>query len=200
VTKWNNSDPSVRTVSYEGRVLNTGSRERKYMSDVYAIEYYAVVWDDKTQAPMSIPVSSNFELVRENGTAVVDADEATLAAYRAWQAEKQAAEEKLLRELLRERTVKGLIQQHNKADIGKKVVVLRGRKVPKGTVGIVFWLRDGRAGVRTSDRKEGRNWADVVWVDVDYLGNIDGFNLRDHMDPSEPHFQEMEAYAQSLIS
>jgi len=52
--------------------------------------------------------------------------------------------------------------------VGKTVQVVRGRKIPQGTRGIVFYQKEGRwgtqLGIRTSDRKEGRNWADAVWV------------------------------------
>lgn len=167
------------------------------MSDIYATEYYAIVWDEKEQAPVDIPFSSSFELVTECGTAEVDADEATLAAYRAWEAAKAEAREKQGRE----RLVQRLISKHSSAALGTEVIVLKGRKVPKGTIGTVFWLKNGRAGVRTSDRKDARGrWVDVVWVDADYLGNTEKFNLSDHWDPSDPHFQEMDAYAQSLLS
>ena len=67
---------------------------------------------------------------------------------------------------------KALVDAHNRVEHGKVMQVVRGRKVPKGTEGRVFWMRDGRVGLALSDRKDARGYhADVVWVDAGYLVN-----------------------------
>lgn len=48
---------------------------------------------------------------------------------------------------------KGLDRDPRRGDI---VEVFKGRKVPKGTVGEVFWVGDGRWGLRVGIREEGR--------------------------------------------
>jgi hypothetical protein len=54
--------------------------------------------------------------------------------------------------------------------------VVRGRKVPKGTVGRVFWLRDGRVGLAlTEQRDDNGKLKDVAWVNADYLENAEDF-------------------------
>jgi hypothetical protein len=52
---------------------------------------------------------------------------------------------------------------------GRKVIVVRGRKVAKGTTGIVMWYGDSkfgyRVGIATSDSRDSRGfYADVVWT------------------------------------
>lgn len=48
---------------------------------------------------------------------------------------------------------KGTDRDPQRGDI---VEVFKGRKVPKGTVGEVFWIGDGRWGTRVGIREEGR--------------------------------------------
>lgn len=57
---------------------------------------------------------------------------------------------------------------------GDSVRVVAGRKVPKGTTGVIFWQGENQwgksVGIRTSDRKDTRGrWADVHFVKPSYL-------------------------------
>jgi hypothetical protein len=66
--------------------------------------------------------------------------------------------------------------EHNRPVSGKRMIVFKGRKVPLGTTGLVFWVRDGRVGLRTSDRKDNSGkWADIVWVNESNLKNVEPF-------------------------
>lgn len=61
---------------------------------------------------------------------------------------------------------------------GKLVRVVRGRKVPKGIQGVLFYMKETaygmNCGLRTSDRKDARGrWQDAVWVDLRNLCVVD---------------------------
>lgn len=45
---------------------------------------------------------------------------------------------------------------------GQSVLVKSGRKVPKGTTGVVFWVQDERVGFKDSDDN-------VFWIDIKHL-------------------------------
>lgn len=116
------------TVTYEGAVLSTGERNGYDDSD-----FYADVWDEASGSIKRIDYATTRGWTYLNGAAVDATPEViekanAYARARALDALKAAAAEDA-------RTVAK----------GKRVKVVKGRKVPKGTEGTVFWMGKGRA-------------------------------------------------------
>jgi len=139
------------------------------MSDVYVMASYAtVVEDDGTYK--NVLYNYNFELDTRNGVAIVDAPEDVIQA---WNTHKQV----LLTHRRRQEYDAALLRvqeeetrRKNRPEKGKVMRVARGRKVKIGTVGEVFFVRDGRVGLNVTGKKDAKGWAvDPVWVNADYL-------------------------------
>lgn len=115
-------------ISYEGKVLET--RERNGYDDS---DFYALVWDDDTNSVKSVDYATTRGWTYLNSASVDATDDvkAKAAAYysaRALEALKDKA-----------------AADARKPAVGKSVKVVKGRKVPKGTEGVVFWVGPGKA-------------------------------------------------------
>lgn len=130
-------------VEYEGLVLRTGLSGGSF-NDGYDYGIDALVWDPAKGAPRRVGYGSTMGM---SGTAEVDATPEVLALYEAYEA-REAEKLRISRE----------IRDRKRIDIrGRKVRVVRGRKVPKGTEGEVFWSgpdRFNRHGVRVGLKTE----------------------------------------------
>lgn len=170
ITTWTNSryDSAagcwVRTrenerTSHEGAVLEVSGHEIRIMSDVWAWETYAVVWDDAAGKPVNVPVCNDSDLSTGTGTATVDATPERVAAYTAYKARVEA-----------ERVAAEAHAARAYVTNGKVVKVVTGRE--KGAVGLVFWIGTSssryattRCGIATTTRKNvGGQYMDVVWT------------------------------------
>jgi hypothetical protein len=152
---------------FVGCVLETYNSDYRAMSDVYTWATFALVWTGSEAR--EVLVNANFECDQSGGAAVVDATPEVVAEWNAWKAAKEARanEARLLRaEMDRQRE---LVAPKK----GRMVEVVKGRKVPVGTAGLVFWegtdnYGNAKLGLATSNRKTIRNgresYADVVWV------------------------------------
>lgn len=148
-----------------GCVVLVRTRCERIMSDVWADVTTAVVWDSEIRSFREAHVSTDgFNGHWSAAVVTVDGTPEVFEYYEAYlhgEAVRMRLEQ-YDREVERQRVEAATIRT------GKKVRVVRGRKIPQGTEGIVFYQKDGRwgtqLGIRTSDRKEGRNWADAVWV------------------------------------
>lgn len=156
-TSWENA---VRFVTeYEGCVLRLRERNMYHDSD-----FYALVWDAEIGAPREVEYGTT-RFPTYGNTAHVDATEAVLAAYNVWQAQqRQAAAERRAEE------------ERRTPYAGKVVEVTGGRKLAKGTLGVVFWRGEDkyrpsriipafRVGVKTDDGQKVFLSEDNVEVD-----------------------------------
>lgn len=114
--------PEHFDITWEGKVLATG--EHNYWDDS---DFYAIVWDDQQQAPREVGYATTRGWTYYN-SATVDATPEINAAWKAWQATQRAARA----------AEQARIDAATPAK-GKRVRVVKGRKVPHGTVGDVFW-------------------------------------------------------------
>lgn len=161
---------------FTGAVIRTLSRCEKIMSDVYADVSYAECWDAE-QGKLVEWTLGNSEFGRHGNviSVEVDATPETLAAVEAW----KAAEE--IKRLAAVAAAKEAARLADLAtpDKGKIVVVARGRKVAKGTVGEVFWVGVGRAfkpwlpapvrcGIRVTNGQSPLH-EETVWVEMKHL-------------------------------
>lgn len=117
----------VFKTSYAGCVLET--RERNYYDDS---DFYAIVWDEAARCIKDVDYATTRAWTYNNG-AVVDATPEVLAKARAYQAAR-----------IFEAWQAKNIAQAQEPTVGKTVTVVRGRKVPLGTVGVVTWVGKGK--------------------------------------------------------
>lgn len=174
--KWteyeSNSSTVKRTwVTHEGLVVGgTTTTCERVMSDIYADVSRCTVWNPEKGTTEPVTLGYHFECCTTFGHATVDASVEILAEVARQAAEAKAryeAAEAARYEAARKAREEAV---RNAPEYGKVMVVTRGRKVPVGTVGKVFWMRDGRVGLALSDRKDARGYnADVAWVDAAYL-------------------------------
>lgn len=166
--------PVHTKITYKGCVIEQFSKVDRVMSDIYADCTYARVWDKEAQEIRSISVKAHFELDNTIYSITPDLTPENAKAVETFKA--KIAEEK--REMSRKIEIEHLQEQHNRVERGKRMRIVRGRK-GKGKEGIVFWMRDGRVGVRHSDAKNAKgHWADVTWVNrEEYLVNCEEFKV-----------------------
>lgn len=115
-------------VTYEGKVLAT--RERNFHDDS---DFYALVWDDETGTIKEVEYATTRGWTYANG-ASVDATPDVIDKANAYA-------RRLFLSDLKDRAVAAA----RKVAKGKRVKVVNGRKVAKGTEGTVFWVGPGRA-------------------------------------------------------
>jgi hypothetical protein len=128
--------PLYMETTHVGKVLSTGERNGYHDSD-----FTAKVWTEA--GPVEMVYASTRGWSYPN-SATPDADAETKAAYGAWvdarnaeAAIRRAAEAERLAEVKALEPVKGAT-----------VEVFKGRKVAKGTVGVVIWAGEGNYGPR----------------------------------------------------
>lgn len=114
-------------VSHEGLVISTG--EHNFYDDS---DFYAIVWDTETNAPREIEYATTRGWTYAN-SATVDATPEILAAYKTWcrKRDQKTQEARDAKEIATPRA-------------GKAVKVIKGRKIPRGTVAKVAWYGEGR--------------------------------------------------------
>ena len=113
--------------THKGLVLYTG--EHNYRDDS---DFYAVVWCPEKGEPCEVEYGST-RFWTELNSATADATPEVRAAYDAWRAAKDAEEAREAAE-----------EEARVPREGRTVKVVRGRKVPKGTVGTVVWYGAGK--------------------------------------------------------
>jgi hypothetical protein len=137
--------------SHVGVVLSEG--EHNFHDDS---NFYAVVWNSDKGCTEQVQFATTRGWTYPNHCKV-DATPEVIAAWQAW------SEVKRQEYLKRDRE-----EQARKVSKGKMVVVARGRKVPKGTTGIVFWYGAGQWGDRVGvkDSRGTVHWTAAVNCDV----------------------------------
>ena len=171
---WNQT--VVRTwTTHEGLVVEDAwRREQRVMSDVYADVSYCRVWNPETKMTEVVNIGTHFECCNTFGKATVDAPADILE-----ERDRQVAAANLQR-VLAERSAAEIAVAERKAAMvnfperGKVMRVVRGRKVPVGTVGEVFWMdnprRPTRVGLALDNTRNAKgSYANVAWVDAAYL-------------------------------
>ena len=123
-------------VEFAGCVVETFTREERVMSDVYADVLHATVYNVEKDSFEDMYVRAYFELAGGNRSATVDATPEVRALFEANCAVAEA--EAKLREAksYRARELEAL----KAPATGRRVRVVRGRKVPVGTEGKCLWI------------------------------------------------------------
>jgi hypothetical protein len=145
--------------TYKGAVLATYERNGYDDSD-----FYAIVWDAEEKKIKHVEYATTRGWTYNNG-ASVDATEEVIE-------EAARFNERNLLSAMRLRA----LGEAKLPKIGRNVVVVRGRKIPKGTKGRVFWFgpdrfsRGNRVGLETVEGERFFTSADnveAVGVDID---------------------------------
>jgi hypothetical protein len=158
--------PVTPRPTYDGAVLAVGgARDVRVMSDVWGTETFATVWDGEKITTVGTALSDDMGY-RVYADAAVDATLDVRTAARAYTVRKEA--DRLKYEF--DRATDRIVAFAAKIERGKTVIVARGRKVKKGTIGEVFWLGEGnyglRAGIKDAD-------GTVYWTAASNLDVID---------------------------
>jgi hypothetical protein len=164
-TKYGNTDSPIYSMrpierewtSHEGLVVSESwTKVVQIMSDVYEDATYVNVWNPDTEKVERVKLTE-YDI---DGISTLDASSELL--------------DEIARREVEAKSRKRVEDLFNSPVRGKVMEVVRGRKVPTGTVGTVFWVGDGRVGLALSDAKDasGRN-KDVAWVNSEYLVNTD---------------------------
>jgi len=157
----NPSDPP--RPAYKGVTLDTYiDSDVRIMSDVWADMHGALVWSEEEQKPVKV-VTGNSEFGSEVSAVTLDATAEVRAKYEAWVAAEAAkAEERRIHgeAVDKERRHKAREAEARERLVGNPrkgdtVVVVKGRKVPKGTVGIIKWEGGNDYGPRIGMAVEG---------------------------------------------
>jgi len=140
-------DGSVE-VRFAGCVVEINVREERVMSDVYANVSRAVVYNVTEDKFEEIYVRAHFELDSGNTTAEVDATQQVKDLYAAHQFVQEC--EAKLNDAKRYRAQQ--LAALKAPAHGRTIKVVKGRKVPVGTVGECVRVHDGEYGRRVQLR------------------------------------------------
>lgn len=143
-------EPLYMKTTHKGLVLDLGEYNGYDDSD-----FYAVVWNWEKNAPERIQYATTRGWSYPNG-AKVDATPEVIAAYAKY-LETVREKERIRRAEIEKKTVRK----------GKTVKVVRGRKLPIGTVGLCFWTGATKFGYSVGiETPEGRKFTALGNVEV----------------------------------
>ena len=194
VTRAADTDNADYYVNYvrTGEVLHTGlvlareCHDVRVMSDDWSSAYSAIVWNPETSAPFSVYLFTvGYGAQNE---AEIDATPEVVAAYAAWkdaQAAKAAAADHLRRcEDARRRLFL--------PKLGCPARVVRGRKIPVGTEGLVTWSGASTYGARVgiTDSSGTLHYtaeSNVERTGVELLDGEDWLDVERRLSPAIPY-------------
>lgn len=135
------------------------TREHYIHDEMYDVT--ATSWDAERDQFVTITYTGGYpEMMYRHGRATIDAPEALVEAFKAWQGEQRAAHQAWCR------AQETLTDLHYVAK-GAPVKVVKGRKVPVGTTGECFWIGEGTWGTRVGLRDEAgeTHWTAITNVE-----------------------------------
>jgi hypothetical protein len=133
----------------------------RVMSDIYSDENYAQVWNPNTKRVDEVHIGGAFELNTRRAQVVVDASTEVLEAM----AKQREAAAAVAAKAAVEAEVAAAKAEVLTPRMGCEVQVVAGKKVPKGTKGVMVWQNDPKAPTRIGiDGADGvRHWVDLRW-------------------------------------
>lgn len=150
-----------RDRQFVGATLSQYSNVERIMSDVWDSVGYVDCWNEAEQRVETICIGCG-DLSQQIVEVEVDATPEIVAKAAAWKAEQKRQADERARAYKAE-------QEARTFRSGKRCKVVRGRKVPLGTEGVIFWMGHDnygkrKLGIATTERKENGRYADVVWT------------------------------------
>ncbi len=145
-------------VTHVGRVISVYNKDWRAMSDVYVLATCALVLNAKDEVE-EVVVNYNFECDVSGGHAEVDATTSVQKIVADIGVAKEA------RRVAREESDRKAREEaeRNRPVIGKAMKVVKGRKVPVGTVGTVAYI-SGSSALLKGDSEWKNRQANGVWV------------------------------------
>lgn len=161
---------------YVGQVVDRVVKTERIMSDVWADCTYAVVFDGSSIKEVYVG-NSEFGYHGDLEGWEIDATLDTLAQYKAFKANQEVIRqhnEALAAEKRRQEAIEREAATPYK---GRHVKVVRGRKVPIGTEGVVFWYGRNKFGYNPNDMRIGFKDAQgtVHWTCADNVEVVQSF-------------------------
>lgn len=159
---WDNGDESHAGLVVGGPY----TRCVRVMSDIYSDENYAQVWNPDTKRVDEVHIGGAFELNTRRAQVVVDATPEVLEAM-AKQREEASAVSAKAAAAAEVVAAKAEVLAPRK---GRTVQVVGGRKVPRGTKGVMFWQNDAKSPTRIGmkDANDTTHWVDIRWCQAVY--------------------------------
>jgi len=176
------SNRTISSIEHEGCVIKSETRDFRAMSDVYTTADYAYVWIPEEEKVKCIRVNINYMGCDEHGVICADIDSGPYAEdYQIFlliQEDIQREEEERQRKEYERQAIERRTQEakENCLNVVKGILckVVKGRKVPKGTEGVVFYIKDThfgtRVGLKDSDGTAHWTYARNVAVLLDGVG------------------------------
>ncbi len=163
---------TISSTTHVGCVIKSETCEFRAMSDVYTTADYAYVWCPEDQEVKCIRVNINYMGCEEHGVITPDITtgeyaedyEIYLLIQEDIKREQEALEEER-RNAQRELEYKEAILQPKKGAVCRAI---KGRKVPKGTEGVIFYIRDFRIGFKGEDGIA--HWINADQIEINYQG------------------------------
>jgi len=173
---WKTPSDGRAMVEFEGAVLSTQWGNRFLCSD-YMVGFYATVWTGRERAEIMVGTDEG----GLNAVVDVDATPELLAEIARVDAERAEAERKIAE-------AHALLRAYNEVRKGDAVVVVKGRKVAKGTRGVVAWMGTNGYGTSVGLSIEG-----VSGLTFTAITNV----KRDHSDDAQA--REIDAAHESAL-
>ena len=171
---WTDKDGNVVKVTHEGLVVGEPhTRVMRVMSDIYSNETYVTVWDPEKGVFTEVHIGSCFELFMgpwgRSEADLSDEYRGEIQALTEARAKERAAHERKAAE-------KQALALWNSPSKGKRMVVYKGRKVPIGTEGEVFWVGNSQynRGLRVGLRDDAGN---THWTDAANVRNAESLRM-----------------------
>lgn len=152
---------------YVGQVVARGvDFNKQVMSDVWDDVPYVILWVDGREVKLSRYNGPGYHRSDVHIPYIPDEVDATpevLEELAKERAARKVEADKQAREAAEKKRIEDEERERKAVKKGRMVRVVRGRKVPLGTQGVVFWMGESqwgwRAGFKTAD-------GEVVWIDA----------------------------------
>ena len=162
----------VFNTKHVGCVIKSETRDYRAMSDVYTTADYALVWLPEEEDTKWIRVNINYMGCDMVGVITPDI---TKGEY----AEDYAIYLLIQEDIRKENERIEAVRRAKKAEQGFKKALceptkgaicraIKGRKVPKGTEGVIFYIRYDRIGFKSPDGVA--HWINADQIEVNYAG------------------------------
>ena len=166
------SQGKLFSTKHVGCVIDRETRDYRAMSDVYTTADYACIWIPETESVEWKLININYMGCDTHGVITPDITKGIYAEDYAIYLLIQEDIRKECERLEEERRAK-------KAEAGFKAALceptkgaicraIKGRKVPKGTEGVIFYIRYDRIGFKSPDGVA--HWINADQIEVNYAG------------------------------
>mgnify|MGYP003661273431 CR=1 FL=1 len=150
-------------ISHEDCVIKSERKECRVMSDVYTDADYALLWNPEEQRTEWKRINVLYMGCDDHSQIIVDIHSGEYAEDYEIYLFLQEEQEKARQFAEDEKMYKSWLTKIEKGAICRAV---KGRKVPKGTEGIIFYIRDNRIGFKGDD--DVAHWINADQIEVMY--------------------------------